>query len=102
MAIVIITLIRRPRLIIDKVHSPMVKRIGLEAYHIDDTSIPSNLRTFKISYKINTVLVRNKGWKAFDERDTMIINAHSVEYLDLFAIVDGEPSEIFNSLSENI
>jgi hypothetical protein len=25
-----------------------------------------------------------------------------VEYLDLFAIIDGEPSEIFNSLSENI
>jgi hypothetical protein len=122
-AIVIITLIRRPRLSIDKVYSPMVKRIGLEAYHIDDTSVPSNLRTFKINYKINTVLVRNKGlkaaknckgtlnigkdelkvyWSAFDERDAMIINAHSVEYLDLFAIVDGEPSEIFNSLSEKI
>jgi predicted DNA-binding protein len=36
------------------------------------------------------------------ERDGMTINPHSVEYLDLFAIVDGEPSEIFNSLSENI
>ena len=32
----------------------------------------------------------------------MTINPHSVEYLDLFAIIDGEPSEIFNSLSENI
>jgi len=32
----------------------------------------------------------------------MTINAHSVEYLDLFAIVDGESLEIFNSLSENI
>jgi len=27
-------------------------------------------------------------WSAFDERDSMTINAHSVEYLDLFAIVD--------------
>ena len=122
-AIVIIALIRRPWLSIDKMHSPLVKRIGLEAYHIDDTSVPSNLRTFKINYKVNTVLVRNKGWKAaknckgvlnigkdelkvywsaFDERDAMIINTHSVEYLDLFAVVDLEPSEIFNSLSENI
>jgi hypothetical protein len=122
-AIVVIALIRRPWLGLDKVHSPLVKRIGLGAYDLDDTRIPLNLRTFKISYKINTVLVRNKGWKAaknckgilnigneelkvywsaFDERDGMTINAHSVEYLDLFAIVDGEPSEIFNSLSENI
>ncbi|MGB7955298.1 MAG: hypothetical protein WCF23_15065 [Candidatus Nitrosopolaris sp.] len=122
-AIAIIALIRRPWLGLDKVHSPLVKRIGLGAYDIDDTRVPFNLRTFKISYKINTVLVRNKGWKAaknckgilnigneelkvywsaFDERDGMTINAHSVEYLDLFAIVDGEPSEIFNSLSENI
>jgi hypothetical protein len=30
------------------------------------------------------------------------INAHSVEYLDLVAIADGEPSEIFNNSSENI
>jgi hypothetical protein len=122
-AIAIIALIRRPWLGLDKVHSPLVKRIGLGAYDIDDTRVPFNLRTFKISYKINTVLVRNKGWKAaknckgilnigneelkvywsaFDERDGMTINAHSVEYLDLFAIVDEEPSEIFNSLSENI
>jgi hypothetical protein len=122
-AIAIIALIRRPWLGLDKVHSPLVKRIGLGAYDIDDSRVPFNLRTFKISYKINTVLVRNKGWKAaknckgilnigneelkvywsaFDERDGMTINAHSVEYLDLFAIVDGEPSEIFNSLSENI
>ena len=69
------------------------------------------------------MLVRNKGWKtaknckgtlnignedvkvywsAFDERESMTINPHSVEYLDLFAIIDGEYSEIFNSLSENI
>jgi hypothetical protein len=41
-------------------------------------------------------------WSAFDERDSMTINAHCVEYLDLFAIVDGEPSEIFNRLPENI
>jgi hypothetical protein len=122
-AIAIIALIRRPWLGLDKLHSPLVKRIELEAYDIDDTRVPFNLRTFKISYKINTVLVRNKGWKAaknckgilsigneevklywsgFDERDSMTINTHSVEYLDLFAIVDGEPSDIFNSLSENI
>lgn len=122
-AIVVISLIRRPWLGLDKVHSPLVKRVGLRAYDIDDTSVPFNLRTFKINYKINTVLVRNKGWKtaknckgtlnignegvkvywsAFDERESMTINPHSVEYLDLFAIIDGEPSEIFNSLSENI
>jgi hypothetical protein len=122
-ALAIIALIRRPWLSLDKVHSPLVKRIGLEAYDIDDPRVPFNLRTFMISYMINTVLVRNKGlraaknckgilkigneqvkvyWSAFDERDGMTINTHSVEYLDLFAIVDGEPSEIFNSLSENI
>ena len=116
-------MIRRPWLGLDKVHSPLGKRIELGAYDIDDTRIPFNLRTFKISYKINTVLVRNKGWKtaknckgtlnigtegvkvywsAFDERESMTINPHSVEYLDLFAIIDGEHSEIFNSLSENI
>ena len=122
-AIVVISLIRRPWLGLDKVQSPLGKRVELAAYDIDDTRIPFNLRTFKISYKINTVLVRNKGWKtaknckgtlnignegvkvywcAFDERESMTINPHSVEYLDLFAIIDGEHSEIFNSLSENI
>jgi hypothetical protein len=122
-AIVVISLIRRPWLGLDKVHSPLVKRVELGAYDIDDTRIPFNLRTFKISYKINTVLVRNKGWKTaknckgtlnignegvkvdwsgFDERESMTINPHSVENLDLFAIIDGEHSEIFNSLSENI
>ncbi len=121
-AIVILVLMRRPRLGLDK-HSPLVKTIGLVAYLIDDARIPLNLRTFEIIYKINTVLVQNKGWKAaknckgilnigneevkvywsaFDERDSMTINAHSLEYLDLFAIVDGEPSEIFNNLSDNI
>ena len=114
---------RRPKLDLDKVHSPLVKTIGLVAYLIDDARVPLNLRTFEIIYKINTVVVQNNGWKAaknckgilnigneevkvywsaFDERDSMTINAHSVEYLDLFAIVDGEPSEIFISLSENI
>src|SRR6476469_10792939 len=118
-----IALIRRPWLRIDKTQPPFVRRIEVGAYGIDDTSLPFNLRTFKISYKINTVLVRNKGWKtaknckgtlnignegvkvywsAFDERESMTINPHSVEYLDLFAIIDGEHSEIFNSLSENI
>ena len=122
-AIAIFILMRRPRLGLDKVHSPLVKTIGLNAYLIDDARVPLNLRTFEIIYKINTVLVQNNGWKAaknckgilnigneevkvywsaFDERDSMTINAHSVEYLDLFAIVDGEPSEIFSSLSENI
>ena len=122
-AIVVISLIRRPWLGLDKVHSPLGKRVELAAYNIDDTRIPFNLRTFKINYKINTVLVRNKGWKtaknckgtlnigdevvkvywsAFDERERMTINPHSAEYLDLFAIIDGEHSEIFKSLSENI
>ncbi len=122
-AIVLLVLLRRPRLGLDREHSPLVKTIGLVAYLIDDAHVPLNLRTFEIIYKINTVLVQNKGWKAaknckgilnigneevkvywsaFDERDSMTINAHSAEYLDLFAIVDGEPSEIFNNLSENI
>ena len=122
-AIAVFVLIRRPRLGLDKVHSPLVKTIGLVAYLVDDARVPLNLRTFEIIYKINTVLVQNRGWKAaknckgilnigneevkvywsaFDERDSTTINAHSVEYLDLFAIVDGEPSDIFSSLSENI
>lgn len=122
-AIAIFVLMRRPKLDLDKVHSPLVRTIGLVSYLIDDARVPLNLRTFEIIYKINTVVVQNNGWKAaknckgilnigneevkvywsaFDERDSMTINAHSVEYLDLFAIVDGEPSEIFNSLSENI
>jgi len=122
-AIVVISLIRRPWLGLDKMHSQLGKRVELAAYDIDYTRIPFHLRTFKISYKINTVLVQNKGWKtaknckgtlnignegvkvywsAFDERECMTINPHSTEYLDLFAIIDGEPSEIFKSLSENI
>ena len=118
-------LIRRPWLSLDEVYSPLIRRIELGAYDIDDSRIPFNLRTFKISYKINTVLVRNKGWKAAknckgilrigndevkvywyaflpSEIQGMTINSRSVEYLDLFAISDGEVSEVFNSLSENI
>ena len=118
-------LIRRPWLRLDKVYSPLIRRIELGAYDIDDSRIPFSLRTFKISYKINTVLVKNKGWKAAKnckgilrigndqvkvywyaslpyEIEGMTINSRSVEYLDLFAIFDGEVSEVFNSLSENI
>jgi hypothetical protein len=118
-------LIRRPWLSLDKVYSPLVRRIELGAYDIDDSRLPFSLRTFKIGYKINTVLVRNKGWKAAknckgilrigndevkvywyaflpSEIEGMTINSRSVEYLDLFAIFDGEVSEVFNSLSENI
>jgi hypothetical protein len=62
-AIVVISLIRRPWLGLDRLHSPLVKRVGLGAYDIDDIRVPFNLRTLKINYKINTVLVRNKGWK---------------------------------------
>jgi len=124
-AIATITVIRQPWLRLDKTHSPLLKRIELAAYDIDDTHLPLNLRTFKISYSINRVVVRNRGWKAAKnckgilkigneevkvywytstsfEKDGMTINRHSAEYLDLFAIVDGETSEIFNSLSEHI
>lgn len=119
------TLFRRPRLRLDKEYPLLIRKIELEAYYIDDSRIPFNLRTFKISYKINTVLVRNKGWKAAknckgilrigndevkvywyasmpSEMEGMTINPRSVEYLDLFAIFDGELSEVSNSLSENI
>ena len=124
-AIATIAVIRQPWLRLDKTHSPLLKRIELTAYDIDDTHLPLNLRTFKISYSINRVVVRNRGWKAAKnckgilkigneevkvywytstsfEKDGMTINRHSAEYLDLFAIVDGETSEIFNSLSEHI
>jgi len=124
-AIAAITVIRQPWLRLDKTHSPLLKRIELAAYDIDDTHLPLNLRTFKISYSINRVVVRNRGWKAAKnckgilkigneevkvywytstsfEKDGMTINRHSAEYLDLFAIFDGETSEIFNNLSEHI
>lgn len=124
-AIATIAVIRQPWLRLDKMHSPLLKRIELRAYDIDDTHLPFNLRTFKVSYSINTVAVRNRGWKAAKnckgilkigdeeakvywytstsfEKDGMTINRHSAEYLDLFAIVDREPSEIFKSLSEQI
>jgi hypothetical protein len=124
-AIATITVIRQPWLRLDKTHSPLSKRIELDAYDIDDTHLPLNLRTFKINYSINRVAVRNRGWKAAKnckgilkigneevkvywytstsfEKDGMTINRHSAEYLDLFAIVDGETSEIFNNLSEHI
>jgi hypothetical protein len=77
-----------------------------------------------LAYKLS-IITLNRGWKAAKnckgilkigneevkvywytstsfEKDGMTINRHSAEYLDLFAIVDGEPSEIFNSLSEHI
>jgi hypothetical protein len=124
-AIAIIALIRRPWLRLDKTQPPFARRIEVEAYNIDDTSLPLELRTFKLGYKINTLLIRNKGLKvaknckgilsigneeiklywyasAAIERDVMTINTHSAEYLEVFAIVDGEPSEIFKMLSENI
>ena len=121
-----IALIRRPWLGIDAVHSPLVKRIELAAYDINDYRIPFDLSTFKLSYNINTVVVRNKGWKAAknckgvlkigndevkvywhgflqpSQMEGMTINPHSIEYLDLFAIIDGDVFEVFNNLSENI
>ncbi|HYV52389.1 MAG TPA: hypothetical protein VE971_03760 [Candidatus Eisenbacteria bacterium] len=63
-AITILVLIRRPRLGLDRVHSPLVKTIRLVPYLVDDAHVPLNLRTFEIIYKINTVLVQNMGWKA--------------------------------------
>jgi hypothetical protein len=124
--VAVIAIIRRPWLDIDKVHSPLVRRIELAAYDINDSRIPFNLSTFKISYNINTMVVRNKGWKAAknckgvlkigndevkvywygfllpSQMEGMTINPHSIEYLDLFAIIDGDVLEVFNSLSENI
>jgi hypothetical protein len=124
--VAVIAIIRRPWLGIDKVHSPLVRRIELAAYDINDSRIPFNLSTFKISYNINTMVVRNKGWKAAknckgvlkigndevkvywygfllpSQMEGMTINPHSIEYLDLFAIIDGDVLEVFNSLSENI
>jgi hypothetical protein len=124
--VAVIAIIRRPWLGIDKVHSPLVRRIELAAYDINDSRIPFNLSTFKISYNINTMIVRNKGWKAAknckgvlkigndevkvywygfllpSQMEGMTINPHSIEYLDLFAIIDGDVLEVFNSLSENI
>jgi hypothetical protein len=121
-----IALIRRPWLGIDKVHSPLVRTIELTAYDISDSRIPLELSTFKISYNINSVVVRNKGWKAAknckgvlkigndevkvywygfllpSQMEGMTINPRSIEYLDLFAIIDGDVLEVFNSLSENI
>ena len=46
-----IALIRRPWLRIDKTQPPFVRRVEVGAYGIDDTSLPFDLRTFKISYK---------------------------------------------------
>jgi hypothetical protein len=124
--VVIITLIRRPWLGIDKAYSPLVRRIQLVAYDINDSRIPFDLSTFKISYTINTVVVRNMGFKAAknckgvlkigndevkvywygflqpSQMEGMTINPHSIEYLDLFAIIEGDVLEVFNSLSENI
>jgi hypothetical protein len=124
--VVIITLIRRPWLSIDKTYSPLVRRIQLVAYDINDSRIPFDLSTFKISYTINTVVVRNIGFKAAknckgvlkigndelkvywygflppSQMEGMTINPHSIEYLDLFAIIEGDVLEVFNSLSENI
>jgi len=124
--VVAITLIRRPWLGIDKTYSPLVRRIQLVAYDINDSRIPFDLSTFKISYTINTVVVRNIGFKAAknckgvlkigndevkvywygflqpSQMEGMTINPHSIEYLDLFAIIEGDVLEVFNSLSENI
>jgi hypothetical protein len=40
-------------------------------------------------------------WSAFDGRDSMTINAHSVEYLDLFAIVRNPISMAMPPITSN-
>jgi hypothetical protein len=60
-AIATITVIRQPWLRLDETYPPLSKRIELGAYDIDDTHLPLNLRTFKIYYSINRVVVQNRG-----------------------------------------
>jgi len=131
-AIAIITFIRQPRLSLDKLNSPVIKKIDLPIYSIEDPHIPINLGTFYIGYKINSVHVHNRGWKAAknckgildigdgektsrkqqqqlkvywsttSDIDRITINPQSMECLDLFAILDGDPSEIYQSFRSNI
>jgi hypothetical protein len=92
-------------------------------YDIGEQRIPLDLRVFAIRYKVNRVLIENRGrsaaknckgifkiadkeekvcWSVPTERYKMTINAHSMEYLDLCAILDGDQAAIFNEFCASI
>ena len=119
----IVTYWRRPRLFLDKSNSPLVKGIDIAIYDIKESIIPSNLRKFTLRYRVNRVLIRNDGpqaarnckgilskdseelkvcWSIPSERYRMTVNAHSMEYLDLCGVLDGEASTIHTELQTTL
>lgn len=109
---------RRPRIEIDTSEIPVVP-IDLVIFETDDILIPIHLRRLTIRYWVSRIIVRNRGrnagenckgilainndelkvcWYLPSERNRITINSHSLEYLDLCAVFDGDRNAEVNSI----
>lgn len=104
---------RKPCLSLDIENFLEPVHIELTLFRIEIPGFSRELNEFKVGHIVNRVTIRNNGRSAAEnckgilkisgrevpkERYTMTINADSVEYLDVCAILDGDQKEIFAKL----
>jgi hypothetical protein len=109
---------RKPFLSIDREKAPKSAQIDLDLYEVDNP-----VYGFKVQYIVNRISIRNSGknaatnckgiikineteekicWYVPNERYKMTINADSIEYLDICAVLNGDPELIFKNLYNKV
>jgi hypothetical protein len=109
---------RKPSLSVDREKVPKSAQIDLDLYKVDNP-----VYGFKVQYIVNRISIRNSGknaaknckgiikineteekicWYVPNERYKMTINADSIEYLDICAVLNGDPELIFNNLYNKV
>jgi hypothetical protein len=108
---------RKPCLFIDS--DLKLVHVELTLFRIDIPGFYRELSEFKEGYTVNRVTIRNSGrsaaenckgilkiggkeekicWQVPTERYTMTINVDSIEYLDVCAVLERNPEEVFADL----
>ncbi|AFU57417.1 hypothetical protein Ngar_c04730 [Candidatus Nitrososphaera gargensis Ga9.2] len=117
---------RRPILRIAKDKSPVLRAFHSEVYSVSSPllgAIPSIKTKYLVEYVANRIIVRNDGrnaaenckavlridgneekvaWISPTSGHTMTINANSVEYVDLCAILKGDQAQIVNDIRTEV
>jgi hypothetical protein len=109
---------RKPSLSVDIGKLPKSAQIDLDLYKVDNP-----VYGFKVQYIVNRISIRNNGknaaknckgiikinkteekicWYVPNERYKMTINADSIEYLDICAVLNEDPELIFKNLYNKV